>query len=136
MRNCALDSGLFNNGIYSTNLNNWLIRQDIEVKNITEANKKACDVLNKGANSIGFISAASSNYFLNRIWTFKSTNPQIIKEYSIFLIISIIGLILNNIIIWLLNDYLFNINFYLSKLFAIGIVYVWNFSMNYFYNFK
>ena len=88
------------------------------------------------ANSIGFILAASSNYFLNRIWTFKSTNPQIIKEYSIFLIISIIGLILNNLIIWLLNDYIFNINFYLSKLFAIGIVYVWNFSMNYYYNFK
>lgn len=88
------------------------------------------------ANSIGFISAASSNYFLNRIWTFKSTNSQIIKEYSIFLTISIIGLIFNNIIIWLLNDYLLNINFYLSKLFAIGIVYIWNFSMNYFYNFK
>lgn len=88
------------------------------------------------ANSTGFISAASSNYFLNRIWTFKSTNPQILKEYTLFLIISIIGLILNNIIIWLLNDYLLNINFYLSKLVAIGIVYIWNFLMNYFFIFS
>ena len=29
------------------------------------------------ANSIGFTVAASSNYFLNRIWTFKSQNPDI-----------------------------------------------------------
>jgi len=29
------------------------------------------------SNSIGFISAASSNYYLNRIWTFKSQNPEI-----------------------------------------------------------
>ncbi|MDR2037935.1 MAG: methylmalonyl-CoA mutase family protein [Bacteroidales bacterium] len=34
--------------------NNWSIRQDIHVKDITEANTKALDALKKGADSIGF----------------------------------------------------------------------------------
>lgn len=44
------------------------------------------------ANAIGFMMAASSNYFFNRIWTFKSTNPNIAFEYSEFIVISFIGL--------------------------------------------
>jgi len=35
--------------------NNWLIRQDIIVDNIEKANAKALDVLNRGADSIGFV---------------------------------------------------------------------------------
>ncbi|HKM93475.1 MAG TPA: methylmalonyl-CoA mutase family protein [Prolixibacteraceae bacterium] len=35
--------------------NEWNIRQDIKVKNIEEANKKALEILNKGVNSLGFV---------------------------------------------------------------------------------
>lgn len=38
-----------------TNGNEWYIRQDIQVSNLEEANKKAHDVLNKGVNSLGFV---------------------------------------------------------------------------------
>ncbi|MDR2690747.1 MAG: methylmalonyl-CoA mutase small subunit [Dysgonamonadaceae bacterium] len=34
--------------------NNWFVRQDIEVADFAEANKKALDILNKGINSLGF----------------------------------------------------------------------------------
>ena len=34
--------------------NDWLIRQDIEVKNVAEANAKALEILNKGVTSLGF----------------------------------------------------------------------------------
>lgn len=34
--------------------NNWLIRQDIIVKNVAEANKQALDAISRGCNSIGF----------------------------------------------------------------------------------
>lgn len=34
--------------------NNWLIRQDIIVENLEEANKKALDIIKKGVDSIGF----------------------------------------------------------------------------------
>jgi len=87
------------------------------------------------ANSTGFILAATSNYFLNRFWTFQSESKQIVAEYISFILISTVGLVLNNVIIYLFNDRL-KINFYLSKLFAIGLVTLWNFFMNYLITFS
>ena len=86
------------------------------------------------ANSIGFIVAASSNYILNRVWTFKSQDPNIALEYTEFFIISLIGLAINNFILWVILTK-FKINFYLAKLFAIAVVTVWNFLANYFITF-
>jgi len=39
----------------SVNGNNWLVRQDINVNNIEEANKKALDIRLRGVDSLGFI---------------------------------------------------------------------------------
>ena len=86
------------------------------------------------ANSLGFMAAASTNYLLNRWWTFRSHDPEVAQQYVQFVGISAIGLILNNIIIYLLNDKA-RLNFYLSKLIAIGLVTLWNFFMNYFFTF-
>lgn len=87
------------------------------------------------SNSIGFTIAATSNYVLNRIWTFESDNPDIVLEYSEFLIISIIGLGLNNLILWLIVSR-FRINFYVAKFFAICVVTLWNFLANFFITFN
>jgi putative flippase GtrA len=87
------------------------------------------------ANSTGFILAASSNYLFNRFWTFHSENPRIATEYMSFILISAIGLAINNLIIFLLNEKM-KLNFYLSKLFAIGVVTIWNFFMNYLITFR
>ena len=86
------------------------------------------------ANSLGFISAASTNYVLNRLWTFHSRDPQVAQQYMQFIGISAIGLLINNLIIYLLNDRA-RVGFYLSKLIAIGVVTLWNFFMNYFFTF-
>jgi putative flippase GtrA len=86
------------------------------------------------SNSIGFTAAASTNYILNRVWTFQSKDPDIAIEYTEFLIISLIGLGINNFILWLIITK-FKLNFYLSKLFAIGVVTIWNFLANYFITF-
>jgi putative flippase GtrA len=86
------------------------------------------------ANSIGFTVAASSNYILNRIWTFKSQDPDIAKEYTEFIVISLVGLGIANLIVWLIHGR-FKQNFYLSKLFAIGVVTIWNFFANYYITF-
>ncbi len=86
------------------------------------------------ANAIGFTLAASSNYFLNRWWTFHSQNPEIAIEYGRFLFISLIGLGINTLVLWLLvsrGKY----NFYLAKLFAIAVVTIWNFIANLNYTF-
>lgn len=87
------------------------------------------------ANSVGFILAASSNYLLNRIWTFESSDPAIAQQYMLFLGISVVGLSINNLIIYLLSDRA-HLNFYLSKLIAISVVTIWNFVMNYIFTFN
>ena len=86
------------------------------------------------SNSIGFVLAATNNYIWNRWWTFQSDNANIPIEYGKFLVISVIGLGLNNLVIYLLHEKL-KLNFYLAKLIAIGVVTVWNFTMNYRFTF-
>lgn len=85
------------------------------------------------SNSIGFLVAASSNYFLNRVWTFNSDNPEIFFEYTSFLIISVVGLLINNFFLYLFEK---RFNFYLSKLFAIAVTTIWNFFANYLITFN
>lgn len=82
------------------------------------------------ANSAGFIFAATSNYIWNRFWTFQSENAHIAIEYISFILISIAGLIINNALIYFFADKM-KLNFYLSKLMAIGVVTLWNFFMNF-----
>lgn len=82
------------------------------------------------ANSIGFIIAATSNYWLNRIWSFESTNPDVYTEYFSFVGVAVVGLAINNTVLWLVNEKV-GINFYIAKLFAIGVTTIWNFSINY-----
>jgi len=86
------------------------------------------------ANAIGFSLAATTNYLLNRTWTFHSTNPQVFQEFSRFFIIALIGLGINSTIIWLMNGK-FKVNFYLSKLVATVIVTLWNFLINAYFTF-
>ena len=87
------------------------------------------------SNSIGFLLAVSSNYFLNRVWTFGSKNPEIIVEFSSFFFVSIIGLLINNSILWLIHNKM-GINFYLAKFGAILVTTFWNFFANYFFTFQ
>lgn len=94
----------------------WLFKEKIKIERFI-------------ANAIGFSVAATSNYFLNRIWTYESHNPKVMVEFTQFFIIAMMGLVINTIIIWLL-DRKFSFNFYLAKLIAIGVVTLWNFMAN------
>jgi putative flippase GtrA len=95
----------------------WLLKEKVKVNKYL-------------ANSTGFILAATSNYILNRFWTFHSANRQVVSEYLSFIIISVIGLAINNFVVYILTERM-KFNFYLSKLFAVGVVILWNFTMNY-----
>ncbi|MEI6410078.1 MAG: GtrA family protein [Bacteroidota bacterium] len=86
------------------------------------------------ANSTGFMCAVVSNYILNRIWTFHSTDPSIAIQFGKFFIVALIGLGLNNGIIYLLNERR-GMKFYPAKLIATGIVMIWNFGANYLFTF-
>jgi putative flippase GtrA len=86
------------------------------------------------SNGIGFILAATSNYFLNRNWTFNRQSEDIGTQYVQFMIVSAIGLGINSIVLYLLNEKL-KWNFYFSKLIAIGITTIWNFFANLLFTF-
>ncbi len=100
----------------------WLLKEKIRINKYI-------------ANSTGFVLAASSNYILNRFWTFQSKSSHIATEYFSFIFISIIGLALNNLILYFLTDRMKS-NFYFSKLMAIGVVTFWNFAMNFLITFR
>ena len=86
------------------------------------------------ANSTGFLCAVVSNYVLNRIWTFASRDPSIATQFGKFLLAALIGLAINNAIIYVLNER-GRVNFYLAKLIATGVVTLWNFWANYTFTF-
>jgi len=87
------------------------------------------------SNTCGFLAAASSNFVLNRLWTFQSDNPAVAFQYMKFLSLSIVGVLLSNAIIYQLHERL-KWNFYLAKLISIGVVLFWNFFASYFITFN
>lgn len=86
------------------------------------------------SNIFGFVLAATTNYILNRLWTFQSSNPQIGTEYAKYFVIALIGLGIDTTTVWLLNGKL-KWNFYLSKVFAVGASMLWNFFGNLLFTF-
>ena len=87
------------------------------------------------ANGCGFTLAVISNYSINRRWTFSSNNPLWVKEFAIFLSVSIIGLLINTTFLYFFHQKK-DKNFYIAKFLAILIVFIWNLLANFFFNFK
>jgi putative flippase GtrA len=92
------------------------------------------------ANTIGFVTAATTNYILNRIWTFRSREKQVAVEYLKFILVSVIGLGVNNGTMWitgkLLPDWFDDWRFYLIWVFAVGVTTLWNFFGNMLFTFR
>ena len=92
------------------------------------------------ANTIGFVTAATTNYILNRIWTFRSQEKQVAVEYLKFILVSVIGLGVNNGTMWitgkLLPDWFNDWRFYLIWVFAVGVTTLWNFFGNMLFTFR
>jgi len=101
---------------------------------ITFLAKEYCKIQKYISNAMGFTVAATTNYMLNRLWTFDSHNPNVALEFSRFFVIALIGLGINLLIIWAMSGK-FKVNFYLSKLVATVVVTLWNFLINAYYTF-
>jgi len=86
------------------------------------------------SNSIGFVSAATLNYALNRYWTFESQNAAISREFLLFMLFASIGLLINTAFLYLFERKL-GYHFYVAKFLAILVTTTWNFTTNYFFNF-
>ncbi len=87
------------------------------------------------ANSCGFSLAVINNFILNRIWTFNNTNTQWEGQFGKFVLFALIGLGLNNLLLYIFHSKL-KLNFYVSKGIATVVVFVWNFFSNYIFTFR
>ncbi|GAI24525.1 unnamed protein product, partial [marine sediment metagenome] len=87
------------------------------------------------AHAISFTAAVINSYILNKYWTFKSKGGDISKQFTKFLIVSIIGLILSSIILSVLVKY-FDFHELTGKLAAIVVVLFWNYLANKFWTFR
>ncbi|WP_083936605.1 GtrA family protein [Arcticibacter svalbardensis] len=96
--------------------------------------KEKLGVNKYAANTIGFSVAVVNNFILNYIWTFQPEDKNIQIFFLKFLLFAVIGLGINNLIIYFFNEKIL-VPFYFSKVLAIGIVFIWNFTTNNFLNF-
>ena len=87
------------------------------------------------AVSMSFILAVISNFYWNYKWVFSQVKGDIKNQFIKYFTVSLIGLVLTTVLMHVLVDYL-NIFYILSKLITIGIVFVWNFTVNKFWSFK
>ncbi|MDD6223880.1 MAG: GtrA family protein [bacterium] len=66
------------------------------------------------------------NYILSIKWVFDVTKKQTVKEITIFVVLSVMGLGINQVVMYVGSD-LLKIHYMLTKLIATAIVMVWNF---------
>lgn len=78
--------------------------------------------------AISFTVSVIFNYIASIKWVFDVDNERNSKskQLIVFIILSVIGLIINELIMWLM-DTKFSIHYMISKLVATFIVMVWNF---------
>ena len=75
---------------------------------------------------ISFTVSLIFNYILSIKWVFDVTKKQTAKEITIFVILSVIGLGINQVVMYVGYD-LLHIYYMLTKIVATAIVMVWNF---------
>ena len=86
------------------------------------------------SNSFALANALILNFFLNRIWTFEQSNDEILIQMFKYFFVVVVSVVINHLIVHVCNEK-FKMNFYLSKIFAVGVLFLWNFSMHYLYTF-
>jgi putative flippase GtrA len=87
------------------------------------------------SNSLGFCCAVTSNFLLNRYWTFESVAQPFAAQFARFVLVSLSGLLINNLLLYLLVKNIKS-NFYLLKLVVIGLVFFWNYFANFLFTFN
>lgn len=95
------------------------------------------------ANSFSFTAGLINNFTWNRLWTFNDGIPtDWRKQFAQFALVSLFGLVLNNIIVLSLESILGNMlgqpewGYLPAKVIAIGVVVFWNYFANRMWTFK
>lgn len=87
------------------------------------------------AKILSFAVAVLNSYYWNRRWTFRSQDPQKLREFIKFLSIAFVGVVVNATIMYIAVEYLRLRDVY-GLVIATAVVTFWNFLANKFYTFK
>jgi putative flippase GtrA len=58
------------------------------------------------ANSTGFCCAVINNFILNRYWTFGSNGHPFAGQFAKFILVSLAGLLINNVLLYCCSKYI------------------------------
>lgn len=79
--------------------------------------------------SLAFAAGILVNFVLSRSWVFKNkANQPFWLEFTLFTAIGLIGLVLNNVSLWVLTT-LLGVFYILSKLISVALVLICNFGL-------
>ncbi|MCD7899170.1 MAG: GtrA family protein [Bacteroides sp.] len=76
--------------------------------------------------TISFICGLFINYLISIKWVFQRNKRNKIIEFISFSLIGVVGLLINNLFIWIFTEYI-HIYYMISKLLTASIVVLWNF---------
>ena len=78
------------------------------------------------SSAVSFSVSVIANYILSMLFVFKGSNDNKLKEFALFVLLSIGGLLINQAIMWLGTE-IFDLYYILVKVFACVFVPVYNF---------
>lgn len=92
---------------------------------------------------INYLVSGTFSFFLGTVvaytgqkyFTFKDAEKKIAKQFGLFIFISIIGLMINLLVLKICVDG-FGLHYMIGKVFAIGIGFFWNYTANRKFTFK
>jgi len=81
------------------------------------------------ANTIGFLTANLLNFWVAHGWVFRRSHSEsgLFITYTAVLLISAIGLVISNMLVWFLIAQL-GLGFFVGKIVAAIVVLIWNYS--------
>lgn len=78
--------------------------------------------------AVSFTASVAVNYLICRLWVFQGSGEQDAASKALFIGSSVAGLLLNQLLMWLLVDGL-RFDYRIAKLFTTAIVMIWNYIM-------
>ena len=85
-----------------------------------------CNIYYMISSIISFTVSLIFNYILSIKWVFDVRKKQTYKEVIVFVLLSVFGLLINQLVMYVGSD-LLNIYYMITKLVATFVVMVWNF---------
>jgi len=78
------------------------------------------------SSALAYLAGMITNYSLNKFFNFKNKSQQITKQFAVFAAVALVGLCLNQFILWSLVEK-FHLWYMFSKVISVIIVMFWSF---------